>query len=256
MPRLLPTLRSRFAVTAVLLGGCAVFSVPVSADTITQSVDFVLNDGTLSTALSFAAFAPGLGTLNSIQVEINAIRRQDWGLWNTNPNGAADIAYSASLTRSSWSLGGTTLALPDITYGPASISNPSPVPFGTAVEDYLTNRSLFLVGATPTFASGYLVATTENVLTAFVTIPTSDGLLTLSNDPGQLNVSFGTGDWQFSGPGNVLVQSLTDLRGSATLTYTYTANNVPDSVSTGLMTLLGLGSCLVIGARFGRRRAV
>lgn len=217
--------RTRAASLGLALGLLAASAA--NADTISQTLDFTVNSNAVTDALAFAAFDPSLGSLQSVALDFTATRRHDWAMWNVSGT-TRDVTYDASLSGTALSLGGEALDFPDLSYGPGTASQLGSVSFFTAASAFLAGRSAFLGGAVPAFPSAFHPAENDTTITGDLILPTPDGQLTPTIDPGVLNVSFNPGIWQLQAS-NIFAGSLVAIQGNATLTYTFAPVRAPES---------------------------
>lgn len=226
----------------------ALLTSVASAAPITQTRAFQLNSNVSTNVLHFDPFDVGLGTLQNVEVFYSATRRHDWALWNTDLTAPTrDVHYDASLTGTTLALGGTSLAVADAHYGPDEILGLGSVSAFNAALEFIVGRSQFLAGGTPIFPSGFHPASGFSVLNGQLSLPTFDGDLVFSLDPGSLNVAYFDGIWTLNAA-NVVTGSLVDISGTATVVYTYNAASVPDS-EVGLVAIFGSVGLMVLALR-------
>jgi hypothetical protein len=232
--------------TALLAAGLLVQSA--SAGPISETLNFTLNSDSSAVALNFSDFNPSLGTLDLIEVTYSAVRRHDWAFWNTSgASPARDVLYAASLAGTTVSLGGTAFAFADAVYGPTTAVAVPYTPLLSALAQFQAGRTQFLAGGTPDYPSAFHPLASLTNLGGSLVLPTFDGELVFSYDPGVLNVAYFDGVWTLDAQ-NVLAGSLVDVTVSATLTYHYTPVAVADSLPVWMFGVSLAGLCL------GRRR--
>lgn len=224
------------ATPAAICIGALVIGTPstpkAAANTITETLNFSLDSNTTATTLAFTPFDAQIGALQSIEVTYGATRRHDWAIWNRRSGiSTREVQFDASLTGSSVTLGGTEFAFGDLHYGPTMTYAIPFVSLTNALTEFQAGRTQFLAGQTPSYASAYHPGATYTTINGALTLPTFDGQLTFSFDPGDLNVAYFDGVWTLNAQ-NVFAGSLVDVIGSATVTYHFDPIRVPDEMGT------------------------
>jgi len=227
--------------TAVVAAAC----VPVigKASFVVETLGFRLGPTLATETLHFLPFDSSLGTLESVQVQIDAVRRHSWALW-ANGGLPRTLAYEASLTGTVLSVSGADFPLDDLHYGPASTPLLSPVSPTTFATEYAAGRSQFLDGLDPEFPSAFQPGTLESALSEAFAPLAFTGDLILNLDPG---------DWTVRSAG-FFSASLVDVSGTATVAYDYRPAAVPES-AIGLFVLGAWLGLVVFARRLGPRQS-
>jgi hypothetical protein len=221
---------------ALLLIASAGFSSVAMANTISESLAFRLNPGSQAEVLHFQPFDLSLGTLASIDISFDATRRYDWAIWNFSGK-PSDIAYTTTLTGTTFSVDGTNFAFADPASSAGNTGTLAPVTLPAFLSEFSAGETQFLAGLDPTYPSAFHPASTLTDLAEQFSPVGFSGDLDLSYDSGVTQII----------ANNVLKSSLVDVFGSATLTYNYT---VPDSSLGLLVPALLIG--LLLAGRFRR----
>jgi len=244
-------LRPTLLASALVVAG---WFIPATAraNAVSQTLAFHLDSTSASEALAFAPSDPLQGSLTSVLITFsNVTLTHNWWLWN-NGERATPVAYSASLTGASLTIGdsadSTVVSFDPLAYGgvtPTSLASVS-------LLTYLSELGA-LVGGTPPPASDAFHGTGS-------TLPVS-GLLPLFDFGGGLPIAFDPGVWTSYDSGtwdvmadNFYTASFVAVDGNATVTYTYGPLAVADSAPG----LAAVAAWLVLGlvARLRRREQI
>lgn len=221
--------------------------------TLVSILSFDLSGGNLPTNVSFAAFDPTLGTLQSVTLDYSGSQRYDFSFWNNHVGSTNPITYGYQpnytdlsdplnpFGGSSLTLNGASQAIPDSTKltGTKTLTGLAATPINAAET---AARTTFFAGNDPTAqvvsSGGYSV---------YGTLPVA-GSLTLSNAfDGSLSAQFEPFTLASLTTGNTASSQMQDLTGTFTLTYTYAA--IPEPASCAAV----LGAAM-LGFALKRRR--
>ncbi len=228
----------------VLVFSFSIFSPGAIANTVSQSLDFRLNQNNLASTLTYNPFDSSLGTLENIGISFAATRRHAWGIWNISGATSA-VPYDVTLANTTLTLDSNVFGFSDLHYGPGVtpvLDSTSYTGYGTAVK---AGTAEFLAGSDPVFASAYQPGTTlTGISGSFAPSPAFTGTLNLAYayDPGVFGIT----------SSGFLSTSLIDVSGTATVTYTY---QVPDSPLGPTLGMVLAGLALVARTRRSKKTA-
>lgn len=201
-----------------------------------------------SSTLNFTPFDGAMGTLQSVDLTITGLRRNDFVYWSN------DLGHSSSTIQIGYGLSGETFTVTD-TGGsgtPAAISIPDLAPTSTSTT--LTNitsavaqsqsaaaAAVFTAGGTPNPPDGYQLFQTTPFGSDLALPLSFSGALLAAYNSGSIAMDIGT----TGGTSTTLLMS--DVSGTAELTYTFVP--IPEPASAGIW----LGAA-ALGFGFLRRR--